>query len=138
MDLKLRNYYLETRINGASPGQVLIMLYDGLIDQAELADQKLVAPNSPGDLSLAAQAISHCINIMTELSASLKHSVDPALCGTLSNLYLFFTQEFSAALERREPRKIRAILPLIRELRDTWFEADRRANRGKPLEVALA
>ena len=138
MDQKLRDFYLEAQIKSASPGQSLILLYDCLIDQAERADTEMAAPENPNDPSPAAQAVSRCINIMTELSASLKHSVDPSLCGTLSGLYLFFTREFSEALNRREPKKIRAILPMIRELRGAWFEADRQANRSKPLEVVAA
>jgi flagellar protein FliS len=129
MDQKLRNFYLESQVKNASPGQLLIMLYDCLIQQAERADTEISSPKNPNDPSPAALAVSRCIDIMTELSRSLKYSVDPLLCGTLSNLYLFFTKEFSEALDQREPKKIRAILPLIRQLRDAWFQADRKANR---------
>jgi flagellar protein FliS len=129
MDEKLRRFYLESQVKNASPGQMLIMLYDCLIQNAEHADAEITSPENPGDPSKAAQAISRCINIMTELSSCLRHSVDPVLCGTLSKLYLFFTREFSEAFDKHDPKRIRAILPLIRDLRNTWFEADRRAGQ---------
>jgi flagellar protein FliS len=129
MDQRLRSFYLETQINNASPGQLLIMLYDGLIQNAERADTEISSPENPNDLSQAAHAISRCIDILTELSTSLDYSVDPSLCGSLRDLYIFFTREFSQAFDKREPKKIRAILPLIRELRNAWFEADRRSNQ---------
>jgi flagellar protein FliS len=129
MDQRLRNFYLESQIKNASPGQLLIMLYDGLIQFAEQADTEIAAPEIPGDFSPAGRSVSRCIDIMTELSTSLNHSVDPGLCGTLGDLYLFFTKEFSEAFEKREPKKIRAILPLIRDLRGAWVTADRRASQ---------
>jgi flagellar protein FliS len=133
MDEKLRKYYLESRVKNASPGQMLIMLYDCLIKNAERADSEIESPENPSDLSSGAHAITGCIDSLRELSSSLRHGVDPALCATLSKLYLFFTREFSEAFEKRDPKKIRAILPLIRELRNTWSEADRRAGQLQTL-----
>jgi flagellar protein FliS len=129
MDDKLRRYYLESRVKNASPGQMLIMLYDCLIQNAENADAGISSPENSSEFPLAAQAVTRCINVMTELSSSLRFNVDPSLCSTLSGLYRFFAQEFAEALTRRDPKKIRAILPLIRDLRETWVEADRRAGQ---------
>jgi flagellar protein FliS len=129
MDHRLRHFYLESQIKNASPGQLLIMLYDGLIQHAEEAEQEIAAPVIPGDFSRAAHSVSRCIDILTELSTSLNHSVDPSLCGTLADLYHFFTKEFSEALDHHEPKKIGAILRLIRDLRGAWITADRRSNQ---------
>jgi flagellar secretion chaperone FliS len=133
MDKRLRNFYLESQVNNASPGQLLIMLYDGLIQHAERADMEISSTENALDFRAGAQAITRCIDILTELNTCLKHGVDPVLCGTLSDLYLFFTREFSEAFDKRQPKKIRVILPLLRELRNTWFEADRRANQFQVL-----
>jgi flagellar protein FliS len=129
MDEKIRRYYLESRVSNASPGQMLIMVYDCLIKNAEKADAEITAPENPQDLSPAAHAVTGCIKAITELSSTLQFNADPSLCSTLSGLYRFFAQEFAEALNRRDPRKIRAILPLIRDLRNTWAEADRRASQ---------
>jgi flagellar biosynthetic protein FliS len=132
MSDKLRNFYLESQVKNATPGQMLIMLYDGLIDQAEIADREI---SSLADMLLAANSVSRCINILNELNTCLIHSEDPALCATLSDLYLFFTKEFSTALEKRDAKKIRAILPLIRKLRGAWHQADRTANKFQPVNA---
>jgi flagellar protein FliS len=137
-DQKLRNFYLESQVNNASPGQLLIMLYDGLIQNAENADAAISSTEIDNDPSSASRAITRCIDILTELNTCLRHNIEPTLCATLSDLYLFFTQEFSQAFDRREPKRIRAILPLIRELRGAWFEADRRSNQFQPDAVAAA
>jgi flagellar biosynthetic protein FliS len=129
MDQKLRNFYLESQIKNASPGQMLIMLYDGLIQNAEIADTEISSPGIASDPSPASRAITRCIDILTELNTCLRHSVEPTLCATLSDLYFFFTKEFSQAFDKREPKRIHAILPLIRDLRGAWFEAERRSNQ---------
>jgi len=128
MNDKIRSFYLEAKVNSASSSQMLIMLYDGLIEQAEIAEAELSAQSSPDQGAQAAQAVSRCINIITELISTLKFSVNPEFCGTLKGLYVFFTREFSEASAKRAPKKIRAILPLIRELRDAWVQADRRPS----------
>jgi flagellar protein FliS len=133
MDQRLRNFYLESTVNSASPGQLLVMLYDSLIQQAEAAEMELASPENPHDRSKAAMAVSHCIDIITQLSASLKHEFDPTLCGTLSNLYCFFTRELSAALERSESEKVRRILPLLRELRSSWSQALKITEQSRPV-----
>jgi flagellin-specific chaperone FliS len=116
MDERLRKFYFESQVNNASPGQLLLMFYDSLIEHAERADAEISSPANRNDLSQAAVAVSCCIDLMRELTASLRP-------------YRFFTKEISAALVQREPRKIRAVLPLIRGLRDAWCQADRRANQ---------
>jgi len=135
MTQKLRNFYLETQVKNATPGQGLIMLYDALIDHAEQAEAALASPAKAGDPTLAARSVSRCIDIMTELNRDLDHSVDPVLCQTLCSLYLFFTRELAEALEKREPKRIRSILPLLRDLKNAWAEADRRATRLQGLAV---
>jgi len=131
---RLRSYYLESQVQNSSPGQRLIMLYDGLIKNAETADTQIESPANSPERAEAGSSISRCIDILTELSGSLRFEVNPLLCGTLHDLYLFFTHEFSLAFETREPKRIRAILPLIRNLRDAWATAERR----RPGEIAVA
>jgi flagellar protein FliS len=133
MTQKLRNFYLESQIRNATRGQMLIMLYDALIDQAEVADREISTVDILNNPLLAAHCIARCIDILTELNTCLDHAVDPMLCATLSDLYFFFTKEFSEALNSRQPKKIRAILPLIRDLRSAWHQADREANKFQPV-----
>lgn len=131
MDQRLRNFYLEQTVNSASPGQLLVMLYDALIQQAEMAETEIASPAAPRDPSKAAVAVARCIDIITELSASLRHDFDPALSGTLSKLYCFFTRELSAALDELESQRVRNILPLLRNLRDSWSQALKRTEQNR-------
>jgi flagellar protein FliS len=138
MDQRLRDYYIETQVNTATPGQMLLMLYDCLIERAECADRHLSVPDELAQRSSAAHEVSRCINILTELNGCLRRSVQPSLCAALSDLYLFFMRQFSLALETRQPEKIRQILPLIRKLRETWAEANKVTHGGEPASIAVA
>ena len=44
MDQRLRYFYEETRIKNASPAEMLVMLYDYLVQKAETAEVELAAP----------------------------------------------------------------------------------------------
>jgi flagellar biosynthetic protein FliS len=138
MDQRLRDYYIDTQVNNSTPGQLLIMLYDCLLEHAELAAQEISAPATPGDFRQAAREVSWCINVLTELSTCLRHGVDPKLCTILGDLYRFFAHQFSEALDTHQPGKIREILPLILKLRKTWVEADRLAGKSQAGSIAVA
>jgi len=138
MDQRLRDYYIETQVNNATPGQLLVMLYDCLLEHAELAVQEISSPTNPGDSSQAARQVSWCINVLTELNTCLRHGVEPKLCFVLGDLYVFFTRQLSEALETQQADKIREILPLIKKLRNTWHEADRLAGKAQAGSIAIA
>jgi len=138
MDQRLRDYYIETQVNNATPGQLLVMLYDCLLEHAELAVQEISAPAIPGDSRQAARQVSWCINVLTELNTCLRHGVEPKLCSVLGDLYRFFTRQLSEALETQQADKIREILPLIQKLRHAWIEADRQAGREQAGSIAIA
>ena len=138
MDQRLRDYYTDSQVNNATPGQLLIMLYDCLLEHAELAVQEIHSPATPGDSRQAARQVSWCINVLTELNTCLRHGVEPKLCSVLSDLYRFFTRQLSEALEAHQADKIREIIPLIQKLRNTWVEADRQAGKALVGSIAIA
>lgn len=131
MDERLRHFYLESRIKNSSPGELLLMLWDNLLESAEAAEAEVGAPVGSPERTEAAHAVTRCINIITELSAALRHEVDPSLCATLSNLYCFFTRQFSEALRDGDASRIGAILPLLRDLRAAWTQAQKIAAQAQ-------
>ncbi len=117
--------YLLSQVRSATPCGLVIMLHDGLIRFASEASEAMQLENS-GRSVRAATAIDHCIRILTELNTSLRFDVDPELCGTLSNLYAFFTQELSRALHENTPEPISRMIHLVQELRATWCQVEMR------------
>jgi flagellar biosynthetic protein FliS len=131
MDERLRQFYVESRIKNSSSGELLLMLWESLVESAELAEAQIGAPAGSPERTMATQSIAHCINIITELSTALHHDIDPPLCATLSSLYAYFAREFSGALRTGDPRKIGTILPMLRELKAAWEKAQKLAGQAQ-------
>jgi flagellar biosynthetic protein FliS len=131
MDERLRHFYLESRIKNASSGELLLMLWESLVENAEKAESEIGSPVGSPERTSATCSIAQCINIITELSTALRHEIDPGLCATLSNLYCYFAREFSAALRTGDPRKIGTILPMLRELKAAWEKAQKTAGQAQ-------
>jgi flagellar biosynthetic protein FliS len=131
MDERLRNFYLESRVKNASPGELLLMLWEALVENAEQAEAQIAAPAGSPERTTAARSVMRCIDIITELSSTLRPEVDPTLCATLSNLYLFFTHEFSEALSAYDAGKVGAMLPLLRELKAAWAKAQNLSSQAQ-------
>jgi flagellar biosynthetic protein FliS len=136
MDHRLRDFYIESQVNNATPGQRLLMLYDCLIEQAEVAEREMAAVAESGDVRAATHAITRCVKMLTELNSTLRRTVEPVLCTTLSDLYRFFMNQLYEGLRLREAKRIHEVIPLLRRLRDAWAEADRQANRYQPSSAA--
>jgi len=131
MDERLRDFYLESRVKNASPGELLVMLWEALVENAENAESQITAPVGSPERTNATRSITRCLDIITELTASLRFEVNPDLCSNLGNLYRFFAGEFSAALKSCDPARIGAILPLLRDLRQTWTKAQRMSSQAQ-------
>src|SRR3954465_7232389 len=77
--------YLRTRVMTATPEQLQMMLFDGAVRFLEQARAAL----GKQDWGESYQNISRTEKIITELLGSLKHDVNPDLCGKLSALYTY-------------------------------------------------
>lgn len=116
--------YLVAQIQSATPGGLIVLLYDGLLRFAQEAEERLADSQNPLSVRDGAKAIQRATDILTELTSSLREDADPELCSRLSQLYTFFATELSRALRLRDSQIITGILPLIVQLRDSWQEAD--------------
>jgi flagellar protein FliS len=114
----LRNRYLTDSISTASPGKLLVMLYDRLVTDLALGEQAL----RDGDRDRGAERILHAQEIILELRTTL--DVDAWSGGPgLANLYGYLLTELIAANVRRDPDKVAVCRSLVEPLRDTWREA---------------
>ncbi len=130
-DDRLRNFYLESRIKNASPGAALVILYEALVENAEIAESEIAAPVGTEARARATLSIKICIDILTELTTALRHEVDPTLCSTLGNLYYYFTRQLSQALDETNPKKIGVIIPMLRQLEDAWNKAHKISSQAQ-------
>ncbi|MFZ5806357.1 MAG: flagellar export chaperone FliS [Verrucomicrobiota bacterium] len=126
--------YLQNQINSATPTGLIVLLYEGLINFALTAKEK-IAVNDSVTRREAAEAVDRCIRIVTELNNALHHDHAPELCERLSNLYAFFIAELSRSLIDHDPKIIGDLIPLFDDLKQTWKEAEVLANQATPIPV---
>jgi flagellar protein FliS len=114
----LRERYLNDSISTASPGRLLVMLYDRLVKDLYQGEEALRA----GTRQLANQRLLHGQEIILELRTTLNVDGWSGAPG-LANLYGFLLTELIGANVRGEPDRVAACRALVEPLRDAWREA---------------
>ncbi|SMC23458.1 flagellar protein FliS [Andreprevotia lacus DSM 23236] len=108
---------LETAVETASPGRLIVMLYDGAIKAAQLG--KFHMQN--GDIPAKGAAITRAIAILDEgLRLALDREKGGELAENLDALYIYMLgQLFEANLSNR-PELLDEVVTLLTQLREAW------------------
>lgn len=114
----LRNRYLNDSIATASPGRLLVMLYDRLVLDVAQGEEALLA----GDRVTAADKLQHAQEIIIELRSTLDMSVWSGAAG-LAALYAYWLAELIGANVGNDAARARAVREQIEPVRDAWREA---------------
>ena len=110
------NPYLRTKIMTASREELRLMLYDGALKFCRQGRAAIDA----GKLDESYHNITRAQKVVIELSTSLKHSEDPALCEKLSALYTYIYRRLVDANMNRDVAAIDEAVKLIEYERETW------------------
>lgn len=108
--------YLKTKVMTATPEQLQLMLYDGAIrfgEQAKLALEQR-------DFEASYNGISRAQRIVTEMIGSLKHDVNPQLCGKLAALYNYVYRKLIEANIDHKIDSLQDALDILKYQRETW------------------
>ncbi|GAB7049798.1 flagellar export chaperone FliS [Catenuloplanes indicus] len=114
----LRNRYLNDSINTASPGRLLVMLYDRLVLDVAQGEEALLA----GDRTTASDRLQHAQEIIIELRSTLDMSVWSGAAG-LAALYAYWLAELIGANVGGDAERARLVREQIEPVRDAWREA---------------
>jgi len=93
-----------------------MMLYDGVVRFTEQARAAL----EKKDWEASYTMISRAQKIITELTCTLRHDVDPELCGKLAALYNYAYRKLVEASVEHQLEAIDEALRILRYQRDTW------------------
>ena len=115
--------YRANAILTASPGQLVLMLYDGVLKSLALAQE---AFKQPADDPRRIEAINHhLINaqaIITELQAGLNMDGGGDFAKTMHRLYDYHNRRLLEANLRKQVEPVREVERLVREIRDAWAQ----------------
>ena len=108
--------YLRTRVMTATPEQLQMMLYDGAIRFAESARPALEKQDWEASFKLICKAQ----NIVAELTATLKHDINPDMCGRLAALYNYVYRKLIEANTDHTIESLDEAVRILRFQRQTW------------------
>lgn len=119
---KIAKSYKAQSVQTASPGKLVLMLFDGYLRFTTAAKNSF----NEDDLTKKNEGINNNLiraqNIVTELQSSLDMSVPGELPGTLYRLYDYVLHQLQQANLQKKPEPIDEADKVINELREAWAE----------------
>lgn len=113
------NTYKNNSVNYASKEQLLLMLLDGSVKYAKVGRQAIL----DGNMKKAHENLVKTQDIFIELMATLDVNIAGEWGRSLMSVYEFINFELTQANLKKDIQIINEVLPIIEEVRDTWYEA---------------
>jgi flagellar protein FliS len=111
--------YRQSAVLAATPGQLVVMLYDGakrFLRQAAVAmDER--------EIERAHNTLRRAELIIASLDGTLDFNQGPQLAERLRGIYQFCLAHLNAARVEQDSSKIEEVGALLGELRDAWAQA---------------
>lgn len=117
--------YTQIRNTTATPGEVLLALYEGLfrfLNGARVCIEKK-------NLVPAREQLSKAYAIVSELYIALDFTASPELCGQLEGIYGFAMDRLMHASRKCEIGPIDEVIRVMSPLREAWKIAVPQAQR---------
>lgn len=111
--------YLESQIKTASKEQLLLMLYDGAIQNC-LNAQEFIANK---DHEKACEKLIKAQNIVAELISSLQFDKNQEVSKNLAALYGYVYIQLMEANVKHSAVAVQNSLKILSSLKDTWVQA---------------
>lgn len=122
--------YRKAQLNTASPGQRVVLMYEGL--HKELMKTKNLIVNINKDVTnieKAHNSITLSEQIILELKLALDLDNGGELAQNLDNLYEFWIVQLSEINMKKDVKALNPILEMVEELKNTWREAAKKARQ---------
>ena len=119
---KIAKSYKAQSVQTASPGKLVLMLFDGYLRFTAAAKKSFEIEDFTKKNEGINNNLIRAQNIVTELQSSLDMSVPGDLPGTLYRLYDYVMHQLQQANLKKEPDTIDEAEKVISELRDAWSE----------------
>lgn len=115
--------YRANSILTASPGQLVLMLYDGALKALAIArDAFENAPDDPRRIEIINTQLLKAQAIIVELQNGLNEEAGGEFARTLRRLYDYHHHRLLEANIRKQVGPVIEVERLVRELRDAWAQ----------------
>ena len=121
---------VETRIAGADPHQLILMLFDGALMAVSSASHQMEI----GDTAAKGQSISRAIDIIGNgLKVSLDLEAGGELAQRLFALYDYMCARLLHANSQNDRAALAEVSHLLGELKGAWEEIRQKLVQGSPM-----
>ena len=115
--------YQAQAVLTASPGQLVLMLYDGVLRFLGNARSALESPEeTPRRIEIIHTNLIKAQNILAEMQASLNHEAGGDHAANLDRLYDYYMRRLLEANLRKDAGPVVEVETLVGQLRDGWAE----------------
>ncbi|RAK04923.1 flagellar protein FliS [Halanaerobium saccharolyticum] len=125
--------YKQMQIKTASPGKLLLMLYQGAVKFMKLAKNNI----KEGKIEESHKNIIKAQNIILELQGTLDKEQGGEIAVQLESLYDFIYRELIQANLNKNTRHLDNVIPLVEELFVTYKEIIITQNSGEQKKVNI-
>ena len=115
--------YQAQAVLTASPGQLILMLYDGALRFMSYAHDALEQPETNlRRIEIANTNLIKAQNILGELRACLNHEAGGSHAANLDRLYDYYLRRLMEANLKKQVKPLAEVEGLVKQLRDGWAE----------------
>jgi flagellar protein FliS len=115
--------YRANAILTASPGQLVLMLYDGALKALALSREAFARPEHDiRRIAVINEQLMKAQAILGELQSGLDMDAGGEFARTMSSLYDYHNRRLLEANLRKREEPVIEVERLVRELRDAWAE----------------
>lgn len=109
---------VESQVNAASPHQLIVMLYDGLLESLRLAHLCMQS----GDVAQKSTEITRALRIVQEgLMPALDFDRGGDIARQLMGIYEYVSQHMVIASARNDEQKLTVCIAMIENIREAWI-----------------
>lgn len=119
------NIYKQNSVNMASSQQLLLMLLDGAVKYTKIARMAILNKDIPRAHKELIRVQDIFLELMITMDKNTKYMED------LYDVYDFIKNQLAKANMKKDVNIIDNTLPLIEEIRDMWYEVDKKIKSGK-------
>ncbi|NLK62868.1 MAG: flagellar export chaperone FliS [Fusobacteria bacterium] len=120
--------YKTTQIQTATPGQLILMLYQGAIKFCKISKISI----EDKDFIKANKYLIKVQDIITELTISLDMKSGSEIAKNLSSLYEYMNRKLLEANIKKDIEIISEVQSLLEELESAWQEAVKKTGGVRP------
>ncbi|MDN0075838.1 flagellar export chaperone FliS [Crenobacter sp. SG2303] len=117
---------LQTKVLGATPLELIVLLYEGAIEALEKAQRAI----ADGNIQLKGVMVNKASDIVEGLRTALNFEKGGDIAHQLDALYLFAKHQISQGHAANDVKALAAVIGVLRELLPAWQHIAREDGAG--------